>query len=112
MPRDLGLTVYADLISGSGDEQDIREQYTTPAGVKTFAGYGATEDDLKRGFIEPKITDNPKYDAANYKERWTQPRQSDLDGGAQIDVPTDWEFRAKDRLSHGFLTRPRVSTER
>lgn len=111
MARDLGLPAY-DVISGSGDEQDIREQYTTPADVKMFAGYGATEEDLKRGFIEPAITDHPKYDAANYKQRWTIPSQSDLDGGAQVDVPSDWEFRSKDLVSHGFLTRPRVSTER
>lgn len=112
MSRFLGLECYPVAESGSGDGHEIRKQYTTPADVKMFAGYGANEEDLKRGFIEPVITDHPKYDAANYKDRWTIPSQSDLDGGAQVSVPRDYEFRSEDRVSQGLLTRPRVSTER
>jgi hypothetical protein len=112
MPRDLGLSVYPDLISGSGDEQDIREQYGDPEGLKRFSGFGATEEDLRRGFVDPQITTNPKYDRSNYLDRWTQPKESLQQGGAHVSVPQDWEFRSKDSVSHGFLTRPRTSTER
>lgn len=91
---------------------DIREEYTTPADVKMFAGFGADENDLKRGFVDPDIKSDPKYNFVNYKDRWTTPSESLLQGGSQVAMPDDYEFRSKDRVSHGFLTRPRVSTER
>lgn len=112
MARDLGLPVYPDLISGSGDEQDIREQYGDPEGLKRFSGFGATEEDLKRGFVDPDIHDHPKYNRLNYVDRWTVPKESLQQGGSDVEVPSDLEFRNKDRVSHGILTRPRVSTER
>ena len=95
-------------------------QFPNPAGMKTFTGFGADKSDLERGFCEPTIRQLPDYDKVNYSERYTEPKRSDeedadsgLGGffGFGADRK-DFEFREKERTSKGFLTRPKLPTDR
>lgn len=95
-----------------GSYRTSDEQFPNPRGVKTFAGYGADKADLERGFIKPAMRQNPEYELANYKDRWTQPRVSDEDSNVGMDLPADIEFRMKDRETKGLFMRPRIPTER
>lgn len=83
-----------------------------PDGVERFTGFGATEADLVRGFCEPTITQNPAYQLENYKDRYSQPRVSDVTPGNIEARESDWSFRDRNRETKGFLTRPRIPTER
>lgn len=94
-----------------GSYQTSDKQFPNPKGVVVFAGFGADKNDLERGYCRPAIVDNPRYDADNYKQRWTLPIASDLtEQGPEI--PSDDEFRNHDRYSKGFLVRPHIPTER
>lgn len=88
------------------------EPWPSPAGVERFTGYGATEADLVRGFCEPLITQNPAYQLENYKDRSSQPMESDVTPGNIEAMDDDWAFRNRNRKARGFLTRPRIPTER
>lgn len=88
------------------------DPYASPAGIKRFAGYGATQADLARGWKEVSISDNPAYQLDDYKWRSTDPKQSDIDEGGDIDMPSDYEFRRHNRRSRGFLTRPMTPIDR
>lgn len=88
------------------------EPWDTPAEVRFEAGFGATEADLKRGWCEPLITEHPAYQLANYKDRSSMPRESDVTPGNVEMMEDDWSFRNRNRKSRGFLTRPRIPTER
>ncbi len=88
------------------------DPYRTPSDVKMFAGYGADEADLERGFCEPLITDAPAYNLSDYKLRSTQPMERNVDMGETDVTEADWEFRARNTRSKGFLTRPHIPTER
>lgn len=88
------------------------EPWPTPAGVKRFTGYGADEADLNRGWCEPTITQNPAYQLENYKDRSSQPMESDVTPGNIEAMEDDFAFRQRNRKSRGFLTRPRIPTER
>lgn len=81
-------------------------------GYKVFTGYGADEADLRRGFIAPAIRELPEYDKANYVDRYSSPKVPDEDFGNSGILGADYEFRSKDRVSKGFLTRPRIPSER
>lgn len=85
--------------------------FKNPEGMHLFEGFGANKSDLEKGWIDPLLDDKPQYDTQNYLQRWTQTRVSDLteDGPG---VNRDIEFQEKDRVSKGFLTRPRIPTER
>lgn len=88
------------------------EPWPSPAGVERFTGFGANEADLVRGFCEPGITQNPAYQLENYKDRSSQPMESDVTPGNIEAMEDDWNFRNRNRKSRGFLTRPRIPTER
>ena len=83
-----------------------------PVGLKRYAGYGATEADLRLGYIEPTIREDPAYDKPNYEDRSTDPSKPDELFNNSGVMPDDWEFRRRKRVSRGFLTRPTNSTER
>lgn len=87
------------------------KQFPNPEGIHIFEGFGANAKDLEKGWIDPLLDDKPEYDPQNYLYRWSEPKVSDLveDGPG---VSRDFEFRNKDRVSKGFLTRPRIPTER
>jgi len=108
---DRGNADYSDqglLGSYSTDE----ERFRGPSDVRYMAGYGATSEDLDRGFVEPTIRENPAYDLSDYKSRWTQPREA-FDDNGQTDITAEhWDFRSRNQRSRGFLTRPRIPTER
>lgn len=108
-----GSTPMAFMASITGDEQSSpREKpFAQPSDVENFAGFGATDEDLQRGFLATPITNDPKYDKANYVDRSSVPNTSDNDEGGSP-VLEDFQFRMKDRVSNGFLTRPRIPTER
>lgn len=102
---------YSDQAKFSRPEE---EPFDSPKGVKRFAGYGANEADLARGYEVPAIANAPEYDLVNYRQKWTEPKlsdQDDVDGPFGM-VSKDFEFRQKDRESRGFLTRPYLPTGR
>lgn len=86
--------------------------YDVPADVKFEGGFGASAEDLRRGFCEPTMRNNPAYDLDNYKERLTRPRVSETDQNANEFMDDDWEFQNRQRRSKGFLTRPHIPIER
>ena len=88
------------------------EPFRDPADVKYFAGYGASEEDLRRGYCEADVGRNPAYDKANYEMRSTQPRVSSEAFGNTDTMPNDFAFRSRNQRARGFLTRPRIPTER
>lgn len=95
-------------------------QFPNPEGMKTFTGFGADKSDLERGFCEPTIRALPDYDLANYKERYSRQKQpgdndntTGLAGYLGLGVSSqDFEFREKERTSKGFLSRPKLPTDR
>lgn len=88
------------------------EPWETPSEVRFFDGHGASMSDLKRGWSDPLITENPAYQLANYKDRSSQPMESDVTPGNVEMMEDDFAFRNRNRKSQGFLTRPRIPTER
>ena len=88
------------------------EQWQAPGDVKYMAGFGASVEDLQRGYIEPTIREDPAYDKANYQERSSLPMEPDEDFNNTGVMDDDWEFRTRNRRSRGFLTRPYIPTER
>jgi uncharacterized protein YneR len=86
--------------------------YKTPDEVKFFSGFGGTEADLERGWCEPLITEHPAYQLQSYKDRYSQPMESDVTPGNVDMMEDDWAFRERNRRSKGFLPRPRIPVER
>lgn len=91
-----------------------REPFRNPSGVKMFTGFGADEETLERGYCVPGIREAPAYDKVNYQERSTDPRTPDEDDSTDSAeaMEPDWQFRNRNRTSRGFMTRPRIPTER
>lgn len=107
---DRGNATYDDRgMLGSYTPQET--PYGSPPDVRHFTGYGATNADLERGYQVPAIRDNPAYDLDNYVDRSTLPRLSDQDEGGDA-MADDYAFRRKNERSRGFLTRPRIPTDR
>jgi len=103
---------YADRVKLGGDYSPSADPFPMPSDVKVFGGYGADESDIRQGFIRPTMRDNPEFDKQNYVSRWTIPKEPDIDPGDTTGTDMDWEFRQKDLRSKGFMTRPRIPTER
>lgn len=81
------------------------EPWPVPEDVHYEAGFGASVRDLERGFCKPRVTEDPAYDAKSYYDRSTEPSDPEV-------WRDELEFRNRNRRSDGFLTRPRVPTER
>lgn len=94
-----------------GSYRTSETQFPNPAGEQIYTGFGANEADLKRGFCKPTLRELPEYDNQNYFYRYSETKADDLveDGPG---LPDDYTFRQKERVSKGFLTRPRIPTER
>lgn len=88
------------------------DPYESPSDVRRFAGFGADEATLARGWADVSIREDPAYDKSNYADRWTQPMEPNEDMGETDVMRQDWEFRGRGQRSRGFLTRPRIPTER
>lgn len=81
--------------------------------VKFYSGYGATEKDLERGFVDIEDQWAPEQDVENYKDWYTRSPREDLDFpigfGGEAQVPSklqrEWEFKDKNRETKGLLTR-------
>jgi len=95
-----------------GSYRTSEEPFRNPSDVRFFDGYGADKEDLERGFCVPDVGREPAYDKANYELRSTQPRTSSEAFGNTDTMPDDWQFRSRNQRSRGFLTRPRIPTER
>jgi hypothetical protein len=95
-----------------GFYQTDAKPFKNPGDVRFFDGHGASMADLERGWCEPLITEHPAYEKKNYADRSTQPKESDITPGNIEAMPDDWQFRDRNRRSQGFLTRPRIPTER
>ena len=108
---DRGNASYSDRGMFGGYQSDA-EPFRDPSDVRHFVGYGATEADLDRGYVVPTIREAPNYDLSDYKARSSQPREA-FDDQGQTDITNEhWEFRSRNQRSRGFLTRPRIPTER
>lgn len=113
VPRsDRGNDGYRDRGQLGGYATNNGEPFKNPADVRLFDGYGATDADLERGWSDPLITEHPAYALENYKDRSSLPRVSDVTPGNVETMPDDWSFRNRNRRTEGFLTRPRIPTER
>lgn len=109
---DKGNENYEDRGSIGWYAPSNREQFRDPSDVVHFAGYGATEEDIDRGFCVPVIRQDPAYDKNNYDLRSTEPKSPNEDFGNTDVLRDDWEFRRRNQRARGFLTRPRIPTER
>lgn len=97
---------------GLGGYQTDAEPFPMPREVKFATGFGADDADLRRGWSDPLITQNPAYQFANYELRSSEPKVSNVQQGDAELMEDDWSFRNRNRRSQGFLTRPRIPTER
>ena len=113
VPRsDEGDEGYRDRGMLGGFATNKGKPFQPPRDVRFETGYGATKADLERGWCEPLVTNDPAYQLESYKDRSSLPRVSDVTPGNVDAMPSDWEFRDRNRRSGGFLTRPRIPTER
>jgi hypothetical protein len=103
---------YDDQGQLGGFETNRGEPFMPSPETQFFAGFGATEADLKRGFIKPGINEHPAYDKVNYSDRWSRPKKVDEDVGNTSGLPKDYEFQGRNNTSKGFLVRKRLPTER
>lgn len=101
---------YGDRANLSSYQTNRGEQFRTDADFEL--GYGCTEEDAQRGWIEPRMREEPAFDLVNYKDRSTQPSKTNEDFENTSSFDRDYEFRGRNRESKGFLTRPRLPTER
>lgn len=91
-------------------DEPREKPFPTPSEVKMESGFGASQADLRRGFLEPDVQELPKYDKENYEDRATLPRSPEKDDAQSF--PEDMDFRMKGRETPGLLRRPRIPTER
>jgi hypothetical protein len=103
---------YDDQGQLGGFETNDGRPFDPPAGVLFEPGFGATEADLKRGFIKPGIKEHPAYDKVNYSDRSSRHMKVDEDVGNTSGLPKDYEFQSRNTTSKGFLVRKRLPTER
>ena len=95
----VGLTPLFQNTNETPEGNSTYDVSTPPADVQFFDGYGATMDDIKRGFIEPVIKNAPEYSLDNYKSRASMTTLTDDQWRAEH------EFRMKGVESKGFLNR-------
>ena len=113
--RQVPASDYCDKYSDVGQRGSYstsRVPFAKPEGVVSYSGFGCSEDDYQRGYIVPSRADDPSYDKINYQDRGSLPRvPTESDGNTAV-MPEDWEFRQRNQRARGFLTRPRMPTER
>jgi hypothetical protein len=107
---DRGNAAYTDR-GKLGSFRSHEGPFPSPSDVRRFTGYGADMSDLDRGYQVPTIGEVPAYDLDNYVDRSTLPRLSDQDEGGDA-MDNDYAFRRRNERSRGFLTRPRIPTDR
>jgi len=107
---DRGNAAYTDK-GMLGSFRSKEGPFADPSDVRHFTGYGADMGDLERGYQVPMIRDDPAYQLDNYKDRSTLPMLSDEDEGGDA-MSDDYAFRRKNERARGFLTRPRIPTDR
>jgi hypothetical protein len=103
---------YDDQGQLGGFETNEGRPFDPPSDVQFMAGFGATEADLKRGYVVPGIKEDPAYDKINYADRSSRPKKVDEDVGNTSGLPKDYEFQSRNNTSKGFLVRKRLPTER
>lgn len=109
---DRGNFDYSDKGKFGSYATNSARPFLDPPNVRHFTGYGATERDLDLGYVVPGITEDAAYDKVNYQMRSTEPKHPDEQPGDTDSLQRDYEFRARNQRSRGFLTRPRIPTER
>lgn len=107
---DRGNAAYTDK-GMLGSYRSHEGLFRDPSDVRHFTGYGADVADLQRGYQVPMIRDDPAYQLDNYKERSTLPMLPDEDEGGDP-MSDDYAFRRRNERAQGFLTRPRIPTDR
>ena len=109
---DRGNASYNDRGALGSFDAAGNKPWDEPRDIVRFTGYAADETDIVRGFCVPGITEDPAYDKENYALRSTLPKVPNEDMGETDIMTNDWEFRSRNQRSRGFLTRPRIPTER
>lgn len=77
-------------------------------------GFGASSEDIERGYCAPADGEKPGYELDNYKRRFTEEPDSPFGMAWPIEPgeeESDWAFQTRDRVTKGLLTRP-LLTER
>ena len=108
---DRGNADYSDQ-GMLGNYSPQREPWGDPPDVRHFIGYGASAEDLNRGYARPVIREDPAYDMGNYKDRFTRPKTPDTDDNPATASNSDLEFRRRSERSRGFFTRPHLPIDR
>jgi hypothetical protein len=112
---------YQDDGQLGGWESNGGKQFDQPTSRFAFAArdyhgavkpWGADREDMVRGHVVPKITERPQYQKNNYELRSTRPSKTNVDFGNTDTRDSDDEFRHRNHRAKGFLTRPRIPTER
>lgn len=73
--------------------------------AKAESGYGASAGDIKRGSTDPGEMDSRGRDLQDHKHRSTEPKPRSV-APDPANWMADWERRANESKSKGFLTRP------
>lgn len=110
---DRGNDGYHDQGQLGGFETNDGQPFMPNPETVFFDGYGATQEDLKRGFCDPGIQEDPAYIKENYADRSSRPKVAgDENYGNTGWMNKDLEFQNRNTRSKGFLTRKRLPTER
>jgi hypothetical protein len=109
---DRGNASYRDMGKRGTFATNGGDQFADPVGLKRFAGYGADVAALAQGYVSCNPNEDPAYDKINYESRSTIPKNVNEDFENTDMMPSDFEFRGRNRRSRGFLTRPHLPTER
>jgi hypothetical protein len=80
--------------------------------VNMYLGYGADDEDMRRGYLDPGVSEGPQYDLQNYKARLSE-EPTDSGNAPFLDwMPDDQKFAYKQRQRTGFLKRAYPPYER
>lgn len=109
---DQGNDGYHDQGQLGGFETNDGRPFDPPADVRFEGGFGASDAEIRKGFCDPGIREDPAYDKENYADRSSRPKQVDENVGNTGWLPKDIEFQQRNTRSKGFLTRRRLPTER
>lgn len=109
---DRGDESYSDRGMLGNYSPSEREPYRCPPEVRFETGYGASMEDMHRGYCEPTIREDPAYERQNYEQRWEMSNQDR--GGEPGDdrYMQEMDFRNRNRRSKGFLRRTHLDVDR
>jgi hypothetical protein len=125
MGRMKGNSVYSEQETYFGSYSPEVGDYPPPKDVKCEGGFGPTpfganEEDFKRGYVVPTITNDPRYDIEAYRDKASLPSRDQMSPDEKMLFPDpfpaesaeDVPFAQRGVRSTGFLSRPNGPKER